>query len=84
MGAAEVKRFLNHLAVEQHVAASTQNQALNALVFLYKQVLQKGLESIDAARARRPKHLPVVLTREEIKRVLSLLSGVDHLMVSFL
>jgi len=84
MGASEVQSFLNHLAVEQQVAASTQNQALNALVFLYKRVLQKELGSIDAVRARRPKHLPVVLTREETQRVLSLLSGVDHLMVSLL
>ena len=60
--------------MDQHVGASAQNQALNALVFLYKHVLKKELGSIDAVRARRSKHLPVVLTREETQRVLSLLS----------
>jgi len=66
------------------VAASTQNQALNALIFLYKHVLKRELGLIDAIRARRPKHLPVVITREETLSVLSLLSGVNHLMASLL
>ncbi len=65
MGAREVQSFLCYLAVNQRVSASTQNQALNALVFLYKHVLKKELGVIDAIRARRPKRLPVVLTREE-------------------
>ena len=84
MGAPEVQAFLNYLAVDQHVSASTQNQALNALVFLYKHVIKKELGTIDAIRARRPKRLPVVLTREETQKILSLLSGVNHLMASFL
>ncbi len=84
MGAGEVQSFLSYLAVNQRVSASTQNQALNALVFLYKHVLKKELGAIDAVRARRPKRLPVVLTREEAQRVLSLLSGEKHLVFSLL
>lgn len=84
MGAPEVQTFLNYLAVEQHVSASTQNQALNALVFLYKHVLKRELGTIDAVRARRSMHLPVVLTREETQKVLSLLSETQRLMVSLL
>ncbi len=84
MGAPEVQAFLNYLAVDQHVSASTQNQALNALVFLYKHVIKKELGTIDAIRARRPKRLPVVLTREETQKILSLLSGGNHLMASML
>jgi len=82
MGGPKVEAFLNYLAVDQHVSASTQNQALNALVFLYKHVLKKELGSIDAIRARRSKHLPVVLTREETQKVLFLLSETQRLMVS--
>jgi integron integrase len=72
----EVGEFLSYLAVSRRVSASTQNQALNALVFLYKAVLQHPLESIDGiTRAKRPKRLPVVLTPEEVRRVLSHLEG---------
>ena len=84
MGDTEVQSFLSDLAVHRRVSASTQNQALNALVFLYKQVLKKELGVIDAVRARRPKRLPVVLTVQEVQKILSLLSGVNHLMVSLL
>jgi integron integrase len=84
MGALDVQKFLSYLAVEQQVSASTQNQALNAIVFLYKQVLKKEIGLIDAIRARRPKHLPVVLTVEETQRVLSQLSGVKQLMARLL
>jgi integron integrase len=75
MGAAEVEQFLTHLAVERHVSASTQNQALNALVFLYKQVLEIDLGHFDAVRARRPKRLPVVLAAEEVAAVLERVDG---------
>jgi hypothetical protein len=68
MGAAEVEQFLTHLAVQGHVSASTQNQALNALVFLYAQVLEIDLGHFDAVRARRGKRLPVVLAPEEVAR----------------
>ena len=66
MGAAEVQAFLTHLAVEGNVAASTQNQALSALLFLYKKVLHQDLGPIDAMRAKKPKRLPSVLTKEEV------------------
>ena len=71
MGADEVRAFLTHLAVEGNVAASTQNQALNALLFLYSHVLQLDLPYLqDVERARRPKKLPVVLTRQEARSLL--------------
>lgn len=70
MGEQEVSDFLTHLAVDGKVAASTQNQALNALVFLYKSVLERPLGDITGAvRARRPQRLPVVLTQDEVRRV---------------
>jgi integron integrase len=77
MGAAEVEQFLTHLAVEGHVSVSTQSQALNALVFLYKQVLEIDLGRLDAVRARRPKRLPVVLAPEEVAAVLALVQGAE-------
>jgi integrase len=71
MGAAEVTAFLTSLAVHGHVAASTQNQALSALLFLYRTVLDLELPWLDAVvRAKRPQHLPVVLTRDEARVVL--------------
>ena len=75
MGAAEVEAFLTHLAVNRNVSAATQNQALNALVFLYREVLELPLEGIDAMRARRKKTLPVVLSVEEVKTLLSGVKG---------
>lgn len=72
LGGAEVVAFLSHLAQERSVAASTQNQALNALVFLYGEVLHQPLGELDEfARARRPARWPEVLTREEARRVLA-------------
>ena len=79
MGAAEVEQFLTHLAVEGRVSASSQNQALNALVFLYAQVLEMDLGRFDAVRARRGKRLPVVLTPEEIRLVLGHIHGAEGL-----
>jgi integron integrase len=84
MGAVEVEQFLTDLAVRGHVSASTQNQALNALVFLYKHVLEIELERIQAVRARRPKRLPVVLAPEEVQRVLLKMEGVFLLMAQLL
>jgi integron integrase len=78
MGEAEVSKFLTHLAVERDVSASTQNQALNALIFLYKAVLKRPLGVLsDVTRAKRPEHLPVVLTPEEVRLLLRNLDG-DH------
>jgi site-specific recombinase XerD len=76
MGADEVRQFLTDLAVTHRVAASTQNQALSALLFLYKTVLQQDIGWIeDIVRAKKPKRLPVVLTRDEVKAVLQHLPG---------
>jgi len=75
MGTAEVEQFLTDLAVRRRVAASTQNQALSALLFLYTQVLGIDLERVDAIRARRPKRLPVVLAPEEVQRLLAKIVG---------
>ena len=61
MGAAEIEKFLTHLAVQHHVAASTQNQALGALLFLYRDVLHLEVGTLDAVRARRPARVPTVL-----------------------
>lgn len=76
LGEAEVRAFLTHLAVERHVAPSTQGQALAALLFLYREVLRKPLEALGRVpRARPPLRLPVVLGREEVARVLGVLEG---------
>jgi integron integrase len=77
MRAAEVEQFLTYLASERRVSASTQNQALNALVFLYSHVLAIDLGRIDAIRARRGKRMPVVLAPEEVGRVLACVEGAD-------
>jgi len=80
MGEAEVNLFLTHLAVERHVSASTQNQALVALLFLYEHVLNRPLDRIEGViRANRPRRLPVVLTRDEVRRVLAELDGTYRL-----
>ena len=81
MGAREIEAFLTHLAVEKNVAASTQNQALCALLFLYNDVLEKDLNAdvIDAVRAKKPKRLPVVLTRDEALSMIAALSGTNQL-----
>ncbi|MCA9221876.1 MAG: integron integrase, partial [Planctomycetales bacterium] len=79
-GENEVKEFLSDLAVEGQVAASTQNQAFSALLFLFQKVLKRELQFVDAIRAKRPERLPVVLSREEIARLLGELAGRDLLM----
>ncbi len=85
MGGAEVEQFLTHLAVEGRVAASTQNQALSALLFLYKEVLKMELPWLeDMKRAKKPQRLPVVLTVEEVKRVLARMDGQHGLMADLL
>jgi hypothetical protein len=72
MGSREVEDFLTHLAVDKHVSASTQNQALQALLFLYRQVLEIDLPWLEnVTRARRPKRLPVVLTVAKVRSVLA-------------
>lgn len=85
MGEKEVADFLSHLAVEGRVAAATQNQALNALVFLYKYALDSPIGEITGTvRAKRPQRLPVVLTQEEVRAVFRHLSGVPWLVACLL
>src|SRR5262245_23189786 len=85
LGAEEVTRFLSHLAEDRRVSASTQNQALSVLLFLYRHVLGVELPWLDGlVRARRPVHVPVVLSREEMAAVLSRLSGPAWLMAALL
>ncbi|MGH2373215.1 MAG: integron integrase, partial [bacterium] len=85
MAEPEVNQFLTHLAVHGRVAASTQNQALAALLFLYAKVLNRSLGQIEGVvRARRPRRLPVVLTRPEVKAVLSELNGTPQLVCTML
>lgn len=81
MGGPEISRFLTSLAVDRKVAASTQNQALSALLFLYRAVLEVDVPWMDdLVRARRPERLPVVLTRDEVRAVLQRLTGPTRLM----
>ena len=85
MGAYEIERFLTDLAVRGKVAASTQNQALSALLFLYREVLGQDLPWMEnIRRAKQPERLPVVLTVDEVMRVLHRMTGTGHLMASLL
>jgi integron integrase len=85
MGGAEVEAFLTHLAVKDHVAASTQNQALCALLFLYRDILHQELDyPIAAVRAKESHHLPAVLTKEEARQVIAQLSGIHQLLARLL
>ena len=85
LGPEAVRDYLTHLAVEEHVAASTQNVARNALLFLYREVLGIPLAPPeDVAPARRPERLPVVFTPDEVKRLLTQLDGTPHLMAALL
>src|SRR3954469_4841838 len=84
MGEKEIAAFLSHLAVNRQVSASTQNQALCALLFLYQQVLERKLELIDLQRAKRPPKIPVVFTRVEARAVLARLKGDYRLMAHLL
>ncbi len=83
MGEPEISAFLNYLAVNRKVAASTQNQALSAILFLYNEVLKKDIDHIDdVIRAKRPLKLPVVFSREEVKNILMQLEGVKWMMAA--
>jgi len=84
-GEKKIEAFLTHLANDRHVAPSTQNQAMNALVFLYKHVLGYPLEKrINAERALRKVNVPVVLTRDETAKIIKMLAGVNQLVVKLL
>lgn len=85
MGETEVAAFLNHLAVRRKVAASTQNTALNAIVFMYRRVLGRHIGMIEGVvRAKEPKRLPIVLSRDEVGRLLAQFDGAEWLMVALL
>ena len=85
MGAAEIEAFLSHLAVARNVSASTQNQALAALLFLYREVLGVELPWLDKfSPAKKPSRVPVVLTKEEVKTILKNLSGANWLIANLL
>lgn len=85
MAEPEVNAFLTHLAINRKVSASTQNQALCALLFLYRHVLGREIGDLgDVIRARKPKRLPVVMTREEVKAVLARLFGDKWLAASLM
>jgi len=84
-GEAKIEAFLTHLAMDADVAPSTQNQAMNALVFLYKHVLKYPLDKeINAVRAPRKIKIPVVMTREEIAQIIPLMEGTPQLIVKLL
>ena len=85
MGVSEIRAYLTHLAVDKNVAASTQNVAFNAILFLYKQVLEIQLPLIDGVlRAKRPQRLPSVFTPGEAKSIIAELKGTPYLIVSLL
>lgn len=85
MGQKEVEAFLTHLALDGKVAASTQNQAFNALLFLYEKVLELDvIKNIDAYRAKRPQRVPTVLTFEEVTEVIDAMSGISQLIAKVL
>ncbi len=85
MGIAEIEAFLTHLAKDEHVSASTQNQALNALLFLYRNVLQVELPGpLHALRAKRSEHLPTVLSKDEVARVFAGMQGLHQVMAKLL
>ena len=84
LGEREITAVLTNRAVERRVSSSTQNQALCAVLFLYRVVLEREVGDLELIRARKPRKLPVVLTREEVKRVLSHLQGLDHLFLTLL
>lgn len=85
MGKHEIERFLSHLAVNRHVARSTQSQAMHAILFLYREVLQMPMDDkLDPVRTRKPKRLPTVLSRGETARLMKALEGTHQLMAKLL
>ena len=85
MGKVEIEAYLTHLAVNRHVSASTQNQAFNALLFLYRNVLEIEFpENINAYRSKRPVRLPTVLTKAETIKIISVITGFHQIMVKIL
>lgn len=86
MGPAEINQFISHLAIERHMAASSQNQALSAIVFLYRHVLAIDLEGagLNTVRPQKPKRIPTVLSKAEAKRVIARMDGVYRIMAQLM
>ena len=85
LGKTEIENFLSYLATDRQVAAATQNQAMNAIVFLYKRVLDIPIDDrIEALCAKKPKRLPTVLSRSEVRNLMSNMKGANHLMAMLL
>jgi integron integrase len=84
LGASEIAAFLTHLAVDRQLAASTQNQAFSAILFLYQRVLAIDLPRIEFLRAQRPERLPVVLSVDEVRAILDRMTGLHRLLVELL
>lgn len=85
MGRKEIEKFLSHLVMDRNVAPSTQNQAFNAILFLYRNVLEMDMpDNIQALRSKKPVRVPTVMTREEAHKVISLITGEHQLMVKIL
>lgn len=84
-GEQKIEAFLTYLAVKKNIAPATQNQAMNALVFLYKKVLKIPLKKeINAVRARKKKNIPVVMTRDEVRTILDIMDGVPRIIAKLL
>jgi integron integrase len=86
MGKIEIEQFLTHLAIDKNVSPTTQNQAFNALLFLYQEILSISLkdENIQALRAKEKKHIPVVLSIEEVKQIIINTTGIYQLMLKLM
>ncbi len=84
MGEREINQYLTHLAVEEKVAASTQNLALCSIIFLYKEILKKKINVLEIEWSKKPKKLPVVFTKEEVKKILNNLRGTEWLIGNIL
>ncbi|PKL81755.1 MAG: integron integrase [Ignavibacteriae bacterium HGW-Ignavibacteriae-3] len=85
LGPADIKNFINHLSIERHVSSSTQNQALQGILYLYKNVLKKEIGWIDDIKhATRVKHLPVVFSKREVIKIFEHLEGIPRLVISLL
>ena len=84
MGKVEIEAFLTHLAVDAKVSASTQNQAFNAILFLYRDVLESPLIDIQAVRAKKSQSLPTVLTPQEVRAIIAQMNGVYRLIIQLL
>ncbi len=84
-GEEKIEQFLTHLAVEQNVAPATQNQAMNALIFLYKRVLKQELiGAIDAVRSKKKVIVPTVLSQDEVTRIIPVVGGISNTIVKLL